>query len=578
MKKIFNKLVITFSVLLFLACTDDSLDPFRFNDIQKGILLALRGDAFDNLNDNGCSNSFFYNNVLTTDTFTFDVEFLSEDQSLLQEVRIFALTIPTVKDKVAKPRTQVATASGDKFTIPSGGIHKEGTMSIPFADIKSALNLSDDEIKDLSKTELTIETDIVLTDGRTIASSSIVNSGLFESAIFYPAHKLSYCALDVEDARPKASLSLRGGKALKAGAKDTVDIVFDQDMNIASPVVTSIEPNQGSVGAVVEGKDGSSFYVIYTAPAGYTGIVTLTVSGGKSDDSGIELEQNDATFDISVDDEVPVWEGPLTTGGRIGRNQFTEIVVTFNEDIITKPVISVSGQNLDGVSDAKMDYKDPKNKKVLSYIFIWKDSDNDPSDATHGYLDILIEGGKDDAGNTHLPINETNTLVSDLAIPPAPTVVLDVPKHDYGTQVRWDVTQTSISVPLGSTEGTVYFVVLPDGAPAPTQRTIKVAGITMNNGFYQDWDKDVSYALGARVRVGDVIWESKIAANKNNKPAEDANWTEVSLTFGSSPVGDNVFADFLPNGDLDVYFYFVSSTGNVSPNTVAPLDVFMFTD
>lgn len=568
------------SMVLFLACTDDSLDPFRFSELKKGILLALRGDAFDRLNDNGCSNSFFYNNVLPDDAFQFDVEFLSENQDILQEVRVFALTIPTEKDKAAKPRTQLTVVPASSFTIPSGGVHKQGSISIPFADIKAALNLTDEEVSKLSKTELTIESDIILTDGSTVSSSSIVNSGLYESALFYPAQKLSYCALDVADAKPVAKVSLRKGKPLKAGAKDTLDIVFDSKI-ITAPTVT-LSPNNGTfTTGVTKGKDDKTFYAIYEAPGGFTGAVTATASGATSDDSGVLLTMDDASGLINVDNEVPV-EVSLETGGIIGRNQFNTITVMFNEPLATAPEIKVYGQGIDGIGTDAAGAPDPavhvkmtldaKDARKASYIFIYKDSDN-PTNATHGNLTVDITGGKDGAGNVHADVN--GTLLCDVGTPPAPAVALAVGQYDYGTQIRWKITTSDGgSNPGGSTDGTVYYWAVPAGSQAPSQKTATLAGITVNNGFkYPAWAAASTLTTGDIVADGGSYWKLLAGANTTSAPTEGADWTEITVASGQSIVDspNEVFADFTANGTFDIYFYFVNTSGNVSPNSGALL-------
>ena len=59
-------------------------------------------------------------------------------------------------------------------------------------------------------------------------------------------------------------------------------------------------------------------------------------------------------------------------------------------------------------------------------------------------------------------------------------------------------------------------------------------------------------------------------------PVEGDDWKKVTITVRTTPISttDPVFADFPENGDFDVYFYFTSSTGNISPNS-AKLDVTM---
>ena len=209
---------------------------------------------------------------------------------------------------------------------------------------------------------------------------------------------------------------------------------------------------------------------------------------------------------------------------------------------------------------------DASNPKRVTYLYVWADSDN-PTNSTHGDLTVTISGGEDGAGNTHATIN--TTILNDVAVPPAPTVVLDAVKHDFGDLVKWDVTQAPAGVPAGSNSGEVFYLILPQGDPAPTQRTKQVLGVTVNDGFYAAYDAATTYGLGDRARVGDDIWESKIASNTGNTVEEGDNWTKLSLTFGETSIGTGVFEDFTQNGNFEVYFYFVSNTGNVSANSGA---------
>jgi hypothetical protein len=135
MKKSINKLTIMLLLALVWACTDPSLDPIKFDEIAKGTYLALRGSAQSNLENTGCTNSFYKNNILGTEVFTFDSDFLSEDQDALTEVQVFAET-PDIA------RIQVATVPGTAWTLPSGSTTKRGNITVPLATILSKLGLS----------------------------------------------------------------------------------------------------------------------------------------------------------------------------------------------------------------------------------------------------------------------------------------------------------------------------------------------------------------------------------------------------------------------------------------------------
>ena len=165
MKNILNKLTILTTVVVILSCVDESLDPFRIDSLIKGSILALRGDAVDRLNDTGCSNSFFKDQLLASDAFTFDADFLSEDQSLLESVQMFVRVDPADPDTDADlvvARTPLPTASGtagSAFVVPSGGNYKQGTISISRADIQAACGFDPAQMARLGQFEMTIEAD-----------------------------------------------------------------------------------------------------------------------------------------------------------------------------------------------------------------------------------------------------------------------------------------------------------------------------------------------------------------------------------------------------------------------------------
>jgi hypothetical protein len=523
-------------ILVGVSCKDESLDPFRLNEIQKGSFLALRGDAFDELNDTGCPGGFFFNAIQPDDAFTFEAEFLSEDPTALANVEVFA--------KAGTTRVKLKEVSGSNFTVPSGGRFARGTISVTLTEVLTALNISDPST--LDQFDLLIENDLTLKDGTKIPSSSIVNSGLFESAIFFPAMSLNYCVNDIEDFRPIATTSQRGqfiknGTTvtrpvwpLKEGAKDTLNIVFDQDIKDVPTI--SLEPNIGTLGTLTRVKDSkSSFFLPYTAPAGYTGNVDVTISGATADGEGAldGLEQEEKVASIAVDNLAPQ-SIQVTTGTRVGKGGSVAMTFRFNERMRVAPKVSfnVAATQIDDVTDQATTLSSDGLSATFTYDF--KDSDNN---ALHGSVPVTVTGGSDVAGN--LFGSAAGTLTIDIAAPPSPVAVLDGTQFDWGTQIKWTITQsTSGSNPGGAVTGTVYFVVLDDGEPAPT-------------GFV----------------TGDVPGFT-LATDVTARQAGTVSITATTGTTGS------IFTNFSPNGDLDVYFVFVGSTGNISPIS-APLSVTM---
>lgn len=547
---IINKISMVVGAAILLSCSDDTLDPFRIKDQAKGSILALRGDSFDRLNETNCSNSFFRNKITGSEIFTMDVEFLSEDPSSLDEVQAYAHYVRRDDDGniVMDERELVKSFPGSSLTVPSGGGNPTGILSIQLSEILTALGFSTTDAEQIKANELTIETDLALTDGTTVPSSAIVNTGLFQSGIFYPAHRLTYCTEDINDYVPVADLTLRVDAPLRSAAKDTLDIVFAS--SIATPPTVTLDDPIGTISAVVaDPDDDTKFYVIYTAPAGYTGPVGVTVTGAVNGgtDATAGLVQEDQSFTIQVDNTAPQLAAPVSivnlaapaAGERIGRDQFVEITLTFQEALSPADtlLISLSGQGLDDVDEAHMELNE--DGKSVTYLYIYKDSDNNPSDATHGDLSITISGGKDLAGNAFA--GTSFDLLNDIGAPPVPVVVPAVP-YDFGNDIKWTATTTAGGAnPDGSTSGTVYFLAVPEGTTPPAQATKTVAGVEVYNGFDTE---DVTVA------------------------AEGS----IAVTQGTSGL---VFSDFVANGDFDVYFYFVNSTGNVSENTTVPLKVTM---
>ena len=140
MKKIINKITIVLLMAIAAACVDESLDPVKFKEVKKATMLALRGSAFDALNDTGCSNSFFKNNLIGDENFTYDADYLAEDQETLQEVQVFAeVTTTTNGGLTARPRAKVATIPGSAFTFPTDSKTKRGNVSAKLADIMTEI-------------------------------------------------------------------------------------------------------------------------------------------------------------------------------------------------------------------------------------------------------------------------------------------------------------------------------------------------------------------------------------------------------------------------------------------------------
>jgi len=544
MKSTINKLSLFIGIACLAACADDSLDPFRLKEQTKGSILALRGDSFAALNDNGCSNTFFQNKIVGDETFVMDVEYLSEDPTSLQEIQVYAHYQRPDPDNagefLADTRAKVTTFPGSALSS-SGGGNPTGVLTVQLAAILTAVGNPTIEDNDL----INIESDLLLTNGTVVFSTSVVNVGLYQSGIFYPAQTLLYCHDDIDGFYPSPKFTLRVGTPLMAAAKDTLNITYASEIGTA-PTAVLAPGSVGTLGPVVADPDddsGSKFYAIYTAGAGYTGPISITVAGAVNGGTGATsglAQKSPKTATIEVDNTEPqLMDGPVienlanaAAGSRIGRDQYVSITLNFQEalDAGEPLLISVSGQNLDAIDEAKMTLS--PNGKSATYVYTYKDSD-DGTEVTHGDLDIDVTGGADLAGNAFA--GTSFTILNDVGEPAVPVITLGAP-YDYGNDIKWSATtSTGANNPGGSTSGTIYYAAVPSGSDAPGQATTTIKGVVVNAGF--DWGTD--------------------------EPSEVGSFSVSNGASGST------FSKFISNGDYDVYFYFVNATGNVSKNTGA---------
>jgi hypothetical protein len=528
-------MVLVFAALGF-SCADEDLDPLQSEKVKKGTLLALRGDQLDAIYWNGepYGAAFFYNNVQGNETFDFEAEFLAEDPESLSDVDVYVIIRPS------KERVLLTNIPASQFTT---GTYRGPSVevSLPLSEIlaKIGADLSTSAgqeafVEAYEETGIVLECDVNLVDGSQVRAADLVAAGLYESDQFYPAQILSYGVEDIENARPVATTSLRVGTPLKNGSKDTVDIVFDQAIS-GLPTISVSPSDAGTVGALVA-KPGTNneFYVPFVAGGTYTGDVVFTISGATSGEAGAlaGLEQVEATAAIAVDNLAPQ-NTSFTTGTRVGKGQSATITLKFNEALGTAPTITIDPgtTGIDGVTNLKMTLS--ADGLTATYAYEYKDTDNN---AMHGDATVSITGGKDKAGND-VPAIASKPLTIDIGAAPAPSIVLDALQHDWGTQIKWTINYaTGGSNPGGSTSGTAYYVAVASGSDAPA-------------GF-----------VG-----GDVPAFTKA----NGSAYGGAQTGTVAVTGGTS---GTVYSPFTPNGTLDIYVVFVSSTGVISaisaPTTV----------
>lgn len=532
MKKYINKLTILLLLGFTLACVDESKDPLDSNEVKKGILLALRGDAVNNLNATGCTNSFYKNNIIGDEVFSYDADFLAEDQEVLQEVQVYAAT-PSIA------RVLVATVPASAFAIPSGARYKRGKVSVPLATILAALNLDATATENLLTSDIKITSDILLKDGSKVLASAATNTSLFESVIFQPAMNLTYCANDVADFVPIATTKMLGVKGivvpLKGGVSDTLHIKYNQAEMKTAPSVSFVPATAGTAGPVTalsyKGKK-NEFYVIYTAAASsYTGAVTATVSGATAIVAEVELTQDDKTQTINVDNTTPLITKDVGSYF-IGKNQFVTLTVNYNERMSTKAAdavkATISGHGLETITNAPFTVSADGLSASLIYIFKLADP---LVPATQGPLAVTFSGGADAAGNP-APV-PTGSISVDVNTPPAPTFTLGG-GYNLGTQIKWSANETNAG---GDQTGKVYFVAIDTGEAAPISISIDQDGIatwTMANGV------------------------------------ENKQSGRISITNTNGNSANPTFSPFTAKGTLDIYGVFVSNTGNQSNITASP--------
>ena len=546
MKKILYSLIILASVAFVISCADDSLDPLPTKTVIKGTMLALRGDQLNTIYFDGETDgaTFFANHVVGNETFDFDTEFLSSDPTSLASFDIYTIKKTWNGKGYTSERVLVTNIPGSQFKKTDDYANPWTSVSIKLTDILAKIGMDPinnpaDQDTLLKRYEfgIAIQSDINLTDGTKVLSSQIQAAGLFQSDQFYPAQVLTYGVRDVADAVPVATITQRGqfsvsgGKAvhtilpLKGGAKDTIDIKFDQAIDVAPSLAVS-PGSAGTLGTLVKKADSDTdFYVVYTATGtSYTGNVTLTVTGATSAEEGAlnGLEMDTQTKAIAVDNLAPQLTASITTGTRVGKGGSVTITAKFNEKLGTAPKVTldVTATKVDAVTAKSMTLS--TDGLTATYIYDYKDSDGD---AVHGNVGVTVSGGADQAGNAFGSTGGNLTI--DIGVPPAPLMVADNTQFDWGTQIKWTVTQTTSGANTGgSVTGTVYFVAVTAGSAAPTKFVAGDApGFTMATGV-------------SAKQTGSVV-----------------------ITSGTS---GSVFTAFTANGTLDVYAVFVGSTGNIS--------------
>jgi hypothetical protein len=186
-----NILILMLVIAAFLtACTDPDLDPLQLDNVTKGAHLALRGKAYDNLGADAFVagvDTVSKSKGIAGQKFSVDAEFIAEDISSLSKVEVFASA------EEGKQGGRVGEVAGSAFAVKSGGKYPYGTIAFSMEDVFKAAGKPLAEYKSGPPTAygyVFITMDLTLTDGRKVKASSIVNSSLYESDLFYPAHNI----------------------------------------------------------------------------------------------------------------------------------------------------------------------------------------------------------------------------------------------------------------------------------------------------------------------------------------------------------------------------------------------------
>jgi len=397
---------------------------------------------------------------------------------------------------------------------------------------------------------ITVKWKLTLSDGRVIGGVAGGEGWSPSACTELPGSNclLAWSVVDPADSKPKATLSLKSGKNLKAVAKDTVFVSFNKEVANAPALALSATAGGaivGTIGTPVLYKDSKTkYYAVYEAPAGYTGGVKVTASGSATSGTppfgGLVMASKSIT--VNVDNTAP--EGVGNANIFLAKNGSAVIKMTFNEAMSTTAkdsiYVTISGQNMDAFANKRMTLA--ADGKSASVTYNYKDADDN---ATAGAMTVVVAGGKDVAGNALSILNQP-ALTIDLFAPTGVTVNLAAP-YDFGTQIK--VASASITNPGGSTSGTIYWIAIADGATAPDQNYNPE---TANRGD--------APTLGAKFDGFDTRGEA-------------AGFIKASGSFSAS--GSTQYINFALNGDFDLYFYAVTNTGNVGAITTTPVDLTM---
>lgn len=612
-----NKIFLTSATLIGLAigCKDESLSPYiapngaanglgQFVSLSNGALLPSATGFYD---QSAIDANVFFDENNQANGITYKLQWVSYDNRVnISSIELYVEYNETYSDPDRNPLIAAHGGPSKGPSYPAGKFWKSVTptaartpvdITITPADMyalfqNNTFDYDDDGTAEnifsaaaaaITKTDRTVSTKrfyssrtVALTAGNvTLAADQfrIRWRLISDDGTGYGSWSASVCSETVgincvgtfrvnkDVFNPKATVTREtdAKSFLKSGDKTTLTFTFDK--SIATPPTVGIFTSStsgvtgpGTIGPVTQVSGSSTkFTAEYTAPAGYTGAVTIRAFGAVSTGSAPAggLTQVTSNTTLNVDNTPPLTVGSISySNSRVGRGGSTLITATFNEAMSAVAAdalkVSITGQQgLDDVAATNMTLA--ANGLSATYLYLWKDSTN-PFDNTHGSVTVNISGGKDLAGNafagsTSSFTNDVGATVAD-AISTTGSVsgVTDAPTAsftaDLGTQLRWSISQGATIAPGSSTSGTWFWVAVTQGSTAPTQATRTVTGLAnpVYNGF-------------------GTITNSRASGSTTSS-------------------GEN-FTPFTANGTFDIYMYFVSSTGNVSPNSLVLSNVVM---
>ena len=211
MKKLLYKSISLLALVAFVfSCTDDSLDPLQTKLVKKGTILALRGTQLNNLYNKGIPGAEIFPKIMTgAEKFTFDAEFLSENNNSLASVDVYVIKkVGTTRSRILMSNVPFssfktdATYKGPWVTISYTIVEVLAKLGLPVASDPIYKGNTGNQLLTTYQPGINFEADLNLVDGSKVTSDQLEAAGLYQSNQFYPAQRLTwqmtdYCSYDV---------------------------------------------------------------------------------------------------------------------------------------------------------------------------------------------------------------------------------------------------------------------------------------------------------------------------------------------------------------------------------------------